>query len=340
MKYDFINKLLLFPYYFVLRVHHFLYDNSFIKSNSFSIPIISIGNITVGGTGKTPHTEFLIRELMPTDKVAVLSRGYGRKSKGFRMVSALDLAVDCGDEPLQIKRKFPETIVAVDAKRKRGIEKLMALPAGERPSVILLDDGFQHRSVKPSTNIVLIDFNNPIDTDYLIPVGRLRDLPDQLSRADIIVVTKCPPGLDPGERFLWERRLKVSPNQKIAFTTLKYSDPVAIFEEADNRYIYSKFLILLTSVANPKPLRYHLVNSYKIESSLDFNDHHNFTKSDGKRINRWARNNPNSLIMTTEKDAQRLCSLSPLSQDVKKRLFYLPIEVTILNENGKNSLLS
>ncbi|HNW48908.1 MAG TPA: tetraacyldisaccharide 4'-kinase [Bacteroidales bacterium] len=339
MKYDFINKLLLFPYYFVLRVRHCLYDNSFIKSKSFSIPIISIGNITVGGTGKTPHTEFLIRELMPTEKVAVLSRGYGRKSKGFRMVSALDLAIDCGDEPLQIKRKFPDTIVAVDGKRKRGIEKLMALPEGERPSVILLDDAFQHRSVKPSTNIVLIDFNNPIDTDYLIPVGRLRDLPSQLSRADIIVVTKCPPGLDPGERFLWERRLKVSPNQKIVFTSLKYSDPVAIFEEADNRYIYSKFLILLTSVANPKPLRYHLVNSYKIESSLDFNDHHNFTKRDGRRISRWARSNPNSLIMTTEKDAQRLRSLSSLSQDVKKRLFYLPIEVTILNENGKNSLL-
>ncbi|MDD2280963.1 MAG: tetraacyldisaccharide 4'-kinase, partial [Bacteroidales bacterium] len=161
MKYDFINKLLLFPYYFVLRVRHCLYDNSFIKSKSFSIPIISIGNITVGGTGKTPHTEFLIRELMPTEKVAVLSRGYGRKSKGFRMVSAPDLAIDCGDEPLQIKRKFPDIIVAVDGNRKRGIEKLMALPEGDRPSVILLDDAFQHRSVKPSTNIVLIDFNNP-----------------------------------------------------------------------------------------------------------------------------------------------------------------------------------
>ena len=340
MKYDFINKFILFPYYFVLRVRHFLYDSSFIKSKSFSIPIISIGNITVGGTGKTPHTEFLIRELMATEKIAVLSRGYGRKSKGFHIVSAQDLAVNCGYEPLQMKRKFPDVIVAVDKKRKRGIEKLMALPENERPSVILLDDAFQHRSVKPSTNIVLIDFNNPIDVDYLIPVGTLRDLPDQLVRADIIVITKCPPGLDPGERFLWERRLKISSNQKIVFTSIKYSDPVAIFEEADNRYIYSKFLILLTAIANPKPLRYHLVNDYKIESSLGFSDHHNFTKRDGKGINNWARSNPNSLIMTTEKDAQRLRSLLTLSQDVKKRLYYLPIEVTIVSENGKNTLLS
>lgn len=340
MRYDIVNKFILFPYYFALKARHYLYDHSVIKSKRYSIPIISIGNITVGGTGKTPHTEFLIRELMCKEKVAVLSRGYRRKSKGFQMVCEGDEASICGDEPLQIKRKFPFAIVAVDEKRNRGIEKLMALPQEERPTVILLDDAFQHRSVTPSTNIVLVDFNNPIDTDYLIPAGRLRDLPDQLRRADIVVITKCPPGLDPGERYLWERRLKISPNQKIVFTSIKYSDPVAIFEEADNRYIYSKFLILLTSVANPKPLRYHLINSYKIESSMDFEDHHNFTKRDVRRINRWAKTSPKSLIMTTEKDAQRLRSLKTLSPDVRVRLFYLPIEVTIVNENAEISLLS
>lgn len=340
MRYDIVNKFLLFPYYFALKVRHYLYDHSLIKTKRYSIPIISIGNITVGGTGKTPHTEFLIRELVSKEKIAVLSRGYRRKSRGFRMVSVDDEASICGDEPLQIKRKFPLVLVAVDEKRSRGIEKLMSLPEEERPTVILLDDAFQHRAVTPSTNIVLVDFNNPIDTDYLIPAGRLRDLPDQLRRADIVVITKCPPELDPGERYLWERRLKLSPNQKIVFTSIKYSDPVAIFEEADNRYIYSKFLILLTSVANPKPLRYHLINSYKIESSLDFEDHHNFTKRDVKKINRWAKNNPKSLIVTTEKDAQRLRSLKALSPDVRVRLFYLPIEVTIVNENAEISLLS
>jgi len=334
MRYAIVNKLLLFPYYFILRVRHFMYDTSILKSRSFPVKVISVGNITVGGTGKTPYIEHLIREMPLAERVAVLSRGYGRKSSGFHIVSCEDKVAASGDEPLQIKRKFPHAIVAVDEKRRRGIEKLMALPEGERPTVILLDDAFQHRSVKPDTNIVLIDSSRPIDEDCLLPVGRLRDLPDQIKRADKVVVSKCPPEMDAGDMFMWEQRLNLSAGTQVEFTSLRYDEPVSIFPEADKRYIYSKFVMMLTAIANPQHLRFHLLNQYKIEDHLEYRDHHNFRKRDVRRINRWAKNNPKALIMTTEKDAQRLISLTALSDEVKRRLFYLPVIVTVLGRDS------
>jgi tetraacyldisaccharide 4'-kinase len=329
---------LLFPLFFALKIRHILFDNGFFKSRKFEIPIISIGNISVGGTGKTPHTEFLIKELMPTHRVAVLSRGYGRKSKGFRIVEISDKVSEVGDEPLQMKKKFNNVTIAVCEKRVKGVEALLALPEEQRPTVILLDDAFQHRWITPSTNIVLIDYNRTLDQEYLFPVGILRDLPEQIRRADIVIVTKCPGEISLEDKFEWEKKLMLASNQKLLFSTINYGEPRDIFEGADRRYIYSKFAILITAIANPKPLVYHLLNSYKILGRLQFRDHHNFTSSEISNINRWSKKWPKAVIYTTEKDAQRLLGKTKISDDVKERLFYIPIEVSILNQTEDSAI--
>lgn len=338
MRYTFVNKLLLFPLYFTLKFRHYLFDKGIFKSRKFDVPIISIGNISIGGTGKTPHTEFLIRELLPKYKVAVLSRGYGRKTRGFRLVDTGNKVTEVGDEPLQMKKKFPYIIVAVCEKRVKGVEALLALPEDQRPTVILLDDGFQHRWITPSINIVLVDFNLPLEKEYLFPVGKLRDLPEQIQRADIIIVTKCPDEISLEARFEWERRLRLSPRQRMLFSNISYGEPESIFSGADRRYIYSRFAILITAIANPRPLIYHLLSDYKIIAKMEFRDHHNFTTSEVSRINKLAKKWPKAVIYTTEKDAQRLMAKNKLSENVKSRIFYIPIEVSLIDtpESGIN----
>ncbi len=338
---NFINKILLFPYYFALSFRHFLYDSRILKSCRPDIPVISLGNITTGGTGKTPHTEYLIRNLSPGFRVAVLSRGYGRKSRGFRFVQTGDTPLVCGDEPLQIKRKFPEITVAVDEKRKRGIDMLLSLLPEERPQIIILDDGFQHRSITPTINIVLIDYNRPVSGDRLIPFGRLRDLPSRLKKADSVIITKCPGEPDEEEQIALRKREGILDKQSLFFSMIDYSDPQPLFEGADKRYAYSRFAIVVTSVANPVPLYYYIRNSGKIiNAKLSFPDHHNFSRSDINRINRWASEFPKCGIYTTEKDSQRLSVMDKLSDDVKKRLFYVPICVKVLEEEGTESFIN
>jgi len=332
----FINKVLLLPYYIILKFRHYLYDTGFLKSYKFDIPIIIVGNISAGGTGKTPHTEFIVEHFLSKGVVAVLSRGYGRKSKGFRYVTIDDTALISGDEPLQIKRKFPEAIVAVDANRVRGIKTLMALPKEKRPSVIVMDDAFQHRRVTPSLNIVLIDYSRPIDSDNLLPIGSLRDLPEQIVRADIVIVTKCPLEMSPDEQFVWRNSLMLNSNQELFFSAMKYSEAKAIFPEGDKRYIYSNFAQIVTAIANPKPLENELLSRYKIIKKLHYRDHKNFSKRDAALLNQMALKSPKAVIFTTEKDAQRIISLNSLSNQLKLRLFYLPIEVAILNDKSEH----
>ncbi len=337
---DFINKVVLFPYYFALAFRHFLYDSLIIKSHKPDVPIISLGNITAGGTGKTPHTEFFIENLSSTHKVGVLSRGYGRKTKGFKLVEVGDTPLDCGDEPLQIKKKFPNILVAVDENRNRGVEMLLSLFPEKRPDVIILDDAFQHRKILADINILLIDYNRPLYKDKLIPFGRLRDLPARIRKADMVIITKCPGEPDIEEQQLLRKRESVRDYQSLFFSLIEYGEPVPVFDMADKRYAYSKFAIVLTAIANPKPLYYFVRNSNKIiNDKLEFSDHHNFGKFDILRINRWAANHPKCGIYTTEKDAQRLLRLSKLSEDVKRRLFYVPIEVRVLSEAGSESII-
>ena len=348
-----LSKTVLFPYYMALKVRHFLYDKNIKKSTSWPVPVICVGNITVGGTGKTPHTEMLIRLLGEKYNIAVLSRGYKRESKGFRIARITDSFKEVGDEPLQIKQKFPNLTVAVCKSRREGIEKLLTLPEGKkggledgtRPQVIILDDGFQHRKVKPSHSIVLVNYNKPIFGDNLLPIGSLRDLPGQIKRANSVVISKSPvaiysDGIMDQERTaeavkqeeaMWRKNLALSDAQRLYFSVIKYGEPMPVFhDKADSRYIYSKSAIFFTGIANDLEFRNNLVAKYKVLDSIKFADHKNFSKSDIRHINSWAKKNPTAAIFTTEKDSMRLLKLEGLDENVISRLFYIPIEVTIV----------
>lgn len=345
------SKIWLFPYWAALKIRHFLYDRNIKKSVSYPVPVICIGNITVGGTGKTPHTELLIRLLQKQYKVAVLSRGYKRKTKGFRIARVSDGFEEVGDEPLQIKQKFPDILVAVCAERQEGIEKLLALPeTGEdpgiyRPELIILDDAYQHRKVKPSHSVVLMNYNNPIFQDNLLPLGRLRDLPEQVKRAESVIISKSPlfgeaDGIIDEEKALervqeeavtWRKKLQLSPEQKLYFSIITYGSPVPVFYgEGDNRYIYSRRAVYFTGIANDQEFRDNILGSHTILDSIKFEDHRNFSKGDAARINHLAKKYPMAVIFTTEKDSKRLISNKWLAPEVRKRLFYIPIEVQII----------
>ena len=349
------SKILLFPYWAALKIRHLLYDKGIKKSYSFPVPVICIGNITVGGTGKTPHTEMIIRMLEGKYRTAVLSRGYKRKTKGFRIAAPGDTFAEIGDEPLQIKHKFPHITVAVCEDRCKGIEQLLALPQAPegcgqqegpfRPEIIILDDAFQHRRVKPSHSIVLMNWHNPIFSDNLLPLGRMRDLPEQIRRADSVIVTKSPlfgehdgiidpelaaEQIAPVEKE-WRSRLGLRKEQNLCFSYITYGGATAVFPtEGDNRYIYSKSAIFFTGIANDTQFRDHVADTYKILDSMKFPDHYNFTKGNIKEINSWAAKHPTSVVLTTEKDSMRLLENPHLSADLNKRLFYIPIEVKIL----------
>ncbi|MBR5611418.1 MAG: tetraacyldisaccharide 4'-kinase [Bacteroidales bacterium] len=326
-----IDKFLLFPYYLGLKLRHYLYDSGRIASYTYDIPIISVGNITVGGTGKTPHTELIIRELMKKHRVAVVSRGYGRKTKGFKYVEVDDNYYDVGDEPLQIKRKFPSVTVAVDGSRKRAIDTLLSLPEGERPTIILLDDAFQHREIVPSTSIVLVDYNRPIFQDYLLPLGRLRDIPQRISAADIVIVTKVPWYDESPDPLKWRKTLHLRDDQSLYFSRIEYCDFHPIFPDVcDNRYVYSPKAILFTGIANNTPFVDYLVGKYQVMGVLKFADHKNFSTFDIQRISSLSDQYPTAAVITSEKDAQRLRYNPDLPDRLKKKLLYLEIKVSIL----------
>lgn len=324
-----IDSLLLFPYYITLAIRNKLYDKSIKKSYKYDIPIISVGNITVGGTGKTPHSELIIKLLKNDYRIALISRGYKRKSKGFREVQITDSYLDAGDEPLQIKKKYPDITVVVDSSRKNAIETLLRKDEGIRPTLIILDDAFQHRKVTPSLSILLVDYSRPIDEDRLLPIGRLRDLPSQIERANIIIVTKVP-DLCNIEETRWRKKLKLTPDQLLLFSKIVYLDPKPLSEKGDNRYIYSKSAILFTGIANNSHLLHLVQNNYISKGSIHFPDHHSFSNSDIKKIDILSSHNPTSVIITTEKDAQRLSGNKSLTENLMQKLFYLPIEPSII----------
>ena len=368
-----IDKILLFPYWLSLKLRHFLYDTGLKKVRSADVPTICIGNITVGGTGKTPHTEMLIRTLLQDEdwgekNIAVLSRGYKRKTKGFQQVTADGSAIAYGDEPLQIKKKFPGITVAVDGNRIEGCdflahpEKLQSskkakkcidkdLPASD---LIILDDAFQHRALKPTLSIVLVDYNRPIFKDHLLPLGRLRDLPQRIAAADIVIVSKCPNEVNAWEKCTWAENLGIrnfdatscsgtrrnGKKQHIFFSTITYDAAEAIFPEGNPRYIYTNRLILFSGIANDAPLLSYLSSVYKIVRHFKFPDHHKFSKADIGTIASAAREFPTSVIMTTEKDSQRIRDCKKIKEELKQRMFYSPIKTVFLTENEKEKFIS
>ncbi|BEH00571.1 tetraacyldisaccharide 4'-kinase [Bacteroides sedimenti] len=328
-----------FLYGLGVNLRNKLFDWGILKSKSYEIPIICIGNITVGGTGKTPHTEYLIRLLKNEFKIAVLSRGYKRKSKGFVLATEDSSAKNIGDEPYQIKQKFPEVIVSVDKDRCHGIEMLMEENSNPRLDAILLDDAFQHRYVSPGLSILLVDFNRLICDDALLPAGRLREPEHGKIRANMVIVTKCPQRMKPMDYRIISKRLDLYPYQELYFTTYKYGGLTPLFPEygATRKTLAqiekNEQVLLLTGIASPKQMMQDLERYTSQITPVTFSDHHDFGENDLKTIketfNRLSGNK--KIIVTTEKDAARLSQISHIiDEEVKKSIYILPIEVKFL----------
>lgn len=312
-----------------------LFDWKILPTEEFSIPIICVGNITVGGTGKTPHTEFLIRLLSRNAKVAVLSRGYKRKSSGFVLADENATSLTIGDEPYQMYRKFPGILVAVDKNRRRGIRQLLDLPEDKRPEIILLDDAFQHRYVTPSLSILLTDSKRLIYEDVLLPAGRLREHKDNKSRAGMVIVTKCPDEFKPIDYRVILKHLKLYPYQSLFFTSFKYGNLTSVFHPGNNNQIplqeikeKNMSVLLVAGIANPQDLIEEVENYSGNLQTMIFPDHHNFSKKDLAKITAAFDKMPgeNKMIITTEKDAVRLIRFQP-DDHIKNAMHYLPIEV-------------
>lgn len=350
------DKILLFPYYLTLKIRNALYNAGTKKSLKAEIPTVCVGNVTVGGTGKTPHTELILRLLLQSEEwgrknLAVLSRGYKRKSKGFQQVSPNGPASFYGDEPLQIKKKFPAVTVALDKNRIEGCN-LLQHPEKVRTSrktrkcknkdfpasdIIVLDDAFQYRRLKADLNIVLVDYNRPVFDDLLLPFGSLRDLPERLEEADIVVVTKCPYYLTEEEKFEWRHKVRLKYQQKIFFTNIHYCPPTPVYEGVcDMRYCYSKKMILFTGIAKDMPLRQYLSDSYKIVEHFRMPDHHPFSSADISSLAAAVRKCPQAAIGTTEKDAQRLRDCK-VPHEIKERLLQIPIEVGFFSDEDRDA---
>lgn len=313
-----------------------LFDWGWLQSKSFSVPVICIGNLVAGGTGKTPHTEYLIRLLSNCGwNVATLSRGYKRKSKGYVLADAQSSAQQIGDEPKQMKGKFPDIRVAVDKDRCHGIEKLLAL---ENPpvDVILLDDAFQHRYVKAGLNILLTDYHRLLCDDALLPAGQLREPAENKQRAQVVIVTKCPDDLKPIDFNIITKKLHLYPYQKLFFSGFQYGQLYPAFPQKaqSGRFALNgtEQLLLVTGIASPVPLLKELKPKVEHLEHVAFRDHHHFTKNDllmiRERFNRLKGSR--RLIVTTEKDAARLKEHPLLPAELKPFIYALPVEIKIL----------
>ncbi len=323
----------------MVRFRNWLFDIGLKKSQSFSIPIISVGNITVGGSGKTPHVEYLIRLLHDKVKIAVLSRGYKRKTSDYVLADKDTTMSEIGDEPFQMHSKFDDIYVAVDAKRVRGIEKLQNEEPTKDVDVVLLDDAFQHRYVKPGINILLVDYHRLIIYDKMLPAGRLREPLSGKNRADIVIITKCPKDLKPMEFRVLTKAMDLYPFQKLYFTCINYDTPKGVFEDQQiaKEELKNYHALLVTGIASPKQMEHDLKPMVKSMQSLSFGDHHRFKNKDITRINEaFEQMQEPRLIITTEKDAVRLKETEGLYEIVKKSIYELPIKVSFMLEQEDN----
>lgn len=334
---SFLFKILLAPFSLLYGVgigmRDFFYRRGLLKGISFDIPVISVGNLSVGGAGKTPHIEYLIRMLKEYIDVATLSRGYKRKTKGYLIVDPSNNAEQVGDEPLQFKRKFPATAVAVCESRNIGIP--MMLQGKSDIQTILLDDAFQHRSVVPGLNILLTTFDEPYTRDYLLPSGRLREFRSSASRADIIVVTKCPVDLDEAMMDKYRREIKPESFQKLFFSAYEYGDPYFMYQPSYRKKLTRDTkVVLLSAIANVEYLLDYLDVNSDIVQLLKYEDHHYFKYEEILLLEKIIKeiDDPNTIIITTEKDAMRLDLHRQKIIDSKLPIFALPIKVKFQSE--------
>ncbi len=320
-----------------VRLRNQMFELGILKSRTFDIPVISVGNITVGGSGKTPHVEYLIKMLSDKVKVAVLSRGYKRKTHGYVLAGKDTTMTEIGDEPYQMKRKFQNIYVAVDKNRCHGIDQITGNKETSDTDVILLDDAFQHRYVKPGINILLVDYHRLIMYDKLLPAGRLREPESGKARADIVIVTKCPRNLKPMEFRVITKTMNLYPYQKLFFTTLKYDDLKPVYCGLDRKLssiTQDTHVLLLTGIASPRQMIVDLEPFTKNIVPLTFADHHQFTASDIERINKMyaEMEGEDKIIITTEKDNARLFGMKGLSDEVRQHMFVLPVSVDFMLE--------
>lgn len=331
-------RILLLPfsliYGLIIIIRNFLYDKNIFKSVKFNLPIICVGNLAVGGTGKSPMVEYLIRMLKDDYKPATLSRGYKRKTKGYALAGANTTALDIGDEPMQFFNKHPEIAVAV------GEERIVAIPQllHDRPEtdVIILDDAFQHRAVKAGLYILLTECNNLFTKDFFLPTGDLRDQYSSANRADIIIVTKCPPDLNEQQRQEIIAEIFPSKQQLVLFTTIDYGTPYHIISKKERTLRPDDEVLLVSGIANPKPLKQYLFEHTATYYQINYRDHHIFTIDDLKEITHQFNTQvekENGLIITTEKDAVRFLKFHQHLEELP--LYILPIQHRFLfNEAG------
>lgn len=357
-----INEWLLpfsWLYGLVIGIRNLLFNWGILKSESFDIPVISVGNITVGGTGKTPHVEYLARLLRDTAKVAVLSRGYKRSTNGYTLATIGTTMPEIGDEPYQMRRKFNDIYIAVDKSRAKGIHHLTRDEATKDVGVVLLDDAYQHRYVRPGINILLIDYHKLIIYDKLLPAGRLRESKSGKSRADIVIITKCPKDLKPMEFRVLTKALSLYPYQDLFFTTLAYGALAPVFGgvgKAIDSITKGTNVLLLTGIASPKQMMTDLRQRTKRITPLAFPDHHRFSRKDVARINDEFNTLPSpKMIITTEKDAARIERIEGLDKQVRDNMYALPISIKFMlgeqetfnnkitsyvRKNSRNSILA
>lgn len=305
-----------------------LFDCGILPVEEFSIPIISVGNINVGGTGKTPMIEHLIELLSPHARIAVLSRGYRRKSKGFVLAKTQSTAQDLGDEPYQIHCKYKQVTVAVDANRRRGIKHL--LQCSTPPEIILLDDAHQHRYVRPSLSIVLSDYNRPPYADLMLPAGRLREPLSGVQRANMVVLTKCNHRLTADEYTQEALQLHITPQQLYA-AQIEYGTPYHIFTKEKSELsgiTQNREIFIFTGIANPQPLVDYISQHTTQTTLLEYPDHHDFTTYDLQDLEERIRKAPNAIVITTEKDAARL-ETSNLPEVIQSHCYVLPLKTII-----------
>lgn len=327
MKFIRIILLPLVPIYFIVSwIRNWLYDNNILKSKSYNIPIICVGNLSTGGTGKTPMIEYLIRFLQSKKRIATLSRGYKRTTEGFILANEQATAKTIGDEPYQFYRKFKSISVAVDGDRQRGIENLLS--GKNSPNIILLDDAYQHRKVKAGLNILLTSYEKPYYKDFVLPTGNLREPRIGRKRAHIVIVTKCNVNITQNEKDTIKRKLKLKSHQSVFFSYIDYATEVVGFETKLRLEGLPKFT-LVTGIANSKPLVRFLVERGLSFDHIEYPDHHNY------RVDEIGMLSEKDLIITTEKDFVRLSAYDSL----KQILFYLPIEVKIDDEKRFNALI-
>ncbi len=335
-----LSLLLLYPisklYGLGMAIRNKLFEYGIYKQQEFDIPIVVVGNLAMGGTGKTPHVEFIVESMLGRFNIGVLSRGYRRATKGFVLATPQSRPEDIGDESYQIYRKFgPEVTVAVCENRVEGIKRMREI--NPDLNMIILDDAFQHRYVKPTASILLTEYNRPVFRDSLLPYGRLRETPRALNRADIVVVTKCPPEVRQVDYSIFERNLNLFPYQKLYFSRFNYGHLVPLFpQEAPDiptleQLAESGSVLVITGVANPKPFtRYLRRNKVKVKLKR-FPDHHNFSSSDMEEIAEIFENLQCKYIITTEKDAVRLLNSPYFPHHLKKSIFYIPIKVDFIS---------